>query len=242
MSIHQRRDIQNDGSFKDLFSFALLMGGKGKRLGGIDKAGLIWKEHTLAARLSACGLEVAREILWISPHSPVEHYKVDPSIIPFISIYEDHPDVKGSLAGILSALKSARSEWVWIISCDLPLLSSSILRPLSSDLFSLWKNPVSEFSKTLPKLWAYQTENHFHPLCALWHHSLYSEVLELSQNHTPLFSLKNKPFTSVIPLENERPLFNLNTSDDLKTLSHIAISSNLGMLTEKTRVNGETQP
>ena len=79
----------------------------------------------------------------------------------------------------------------------------------------------------------YQSQNYFHPLCALWHTSLQHEVLTLLRNHDSLSSLKDLDFTCTLPLENPFPLFNLNTPEDIKRLSALAISADLSILTKK---------
>jgi molybdopterin-guanine dinucleotide biosynthesis protein A len=239
------------------------MGGKGRRLGQIDKAALRWKERTFADLASSCGFKMAHEVLWIgSPQSP-SFYDLntdDPDFdLNHLYLYPDSSLGTGCLSGILSALSNAQSEWVWIVACDLPLISPAFFEPI----YTFWshihsdssfqKHALSSLSSTLsstlssnminiPRLIAYESNSHFHPLCALWHTSLYDTVLKLLQENQALSSLKNKLFTQILPIQNTRPLFNLNTPEDVKHLSALAISTDLSILTEKLKSNGGNQP
>ena len=246
--------------WKSHFSYALLMGGQGKRLGTIDKAALRWRGQSLAYIATRCGFELADQVLWIGASQPPsfydlytdEHFDLDR-----LDLYPDSQHGTGCLAGILSALQHARSEWVWIIACDLPLISPPFLKGLLKD-WTDCDHPPSLSSSNLtiqkhlsnykmtnvswPRLIAYQTTSHFHPLCALWHTSLYDSVFKLLQKNQSLQTLKDAPFTQTLPLQNSLPLLNLNTPEDIKHLSALAISSDLSILTENLKSNGGNQP
>ena len=56
------------------FSYALLMGGKGRRLGTIDKAALKWRGRSLAYIATQCGFELADQVLWIGASQPPSFY------------------------------------------------------------------------------------------------------------------------------------------------------------------------
>ena len=236
------------------FSFALLMGGKGRRLGHLDKAGMCWNGQTLAYHASQCGFQVANEVLWIGAQNPPQFYGLSPEDqtlnLDHLTLYSDVQEGSGCLAGILSALHHAQSEWVWIVACDLPFLSPQLLLNLLEPWSSLEFPPsLSQYTldqglldqTKVPRLLAYQTQMHFHPLCALWHKSLYGTVQRLLGQNRALQSIKNKPFVQTQTLQNPLSLFNLNTPEDIKRLSALAISTDLSILTKNLKLDGGNQ-
>ena len=106
---------------RDAVTGVILAGGRGSRMGGIDKglvevAGRPMVEHVLAA------LERQAEAVAINANRSTDRYaRYDHPVIP------DRMDgFQGPLAGMASALESAATEFVLFVPCDSPLVDASL--------------------------------------------------------------------------------------------------------------------
>ncbi|MFN7134655.1 MAG: molybdenum cofactor guanylyltransferase [Myxococcales bacterium] len=104
---------------------AILAGGSGTRLGGVNKALLEVKGRPVLA----WQLEVLRwsfrEILIVAPDpKPYAHLglKVVPDAIPG----------RGAPGGLHAALSAARADWVFCLGCDMPWISERAIELLGS--------------------------------------------------------------------------------------------------------------
>ncbi|MFA5679444.1 MAG: molybdenum cofactor guanylyltransferase MobA [Pseudomonas sp.] len=108
----------------DKVTLAILAGGQGRRLQGRDKGlisilgqGLVERTlHTLADGMP--GLIVANRNL--------SAYRA----LGVAVVADPWPDFRGPLAGILAALRAARTPWVQIVPCDAALLPGDLLSRL----------------------------------------------------------------------------------------------------------------
>lgn len=93
------------------FDAVVLAGGRGSRLGGLDKAAITLGGERLVDRVAGAASGVgARRIIVVGPMHTAgpEH----------ISVREDPPG-GGPLAAVTAALPSVEAEWVLLLSCDL---------------------------------------------------------------------------------------------------------------------------
>jgi molybdopterin-guanine dinucleotide biosynthesis protein A len=117
----------------------------------------------------------------------------------------------GPMGGLLSLLQYAKSDWVLLISCDMPLLTPSVLRDLlgrgGPDV------DVVAFERQDGK-------RGLHPCCTAYH----TRVLDVASNQLStnkrMHELLAKLRTRILhPTESQRrSLFNVNTPDDLARL------------------------
>ena len=138
---------------KPLTSCAILAGGKASRMNGILKWQLLVNGEPIIDRMAKVLSPVFTEILFVHA-GDFDDYTTQP-FLPITDIFKE----KGPLGGILSALKSSKSENVFIFSCDMPFLNNQLI--------SLQWN---EFSKTMPDALVPIIENNIEPL-----HSIYSK-------------------------------------------------------------------
>jgi molybdopterin-guanine dinucleotide biosynthesis protein A len=109
----------------DFIACVVLVGGESKRM-GTDKASLVLDGTTLVERV----IEVVRPIfkkVYIGAHedsSSGEAYGL-PVIV-------DTLPGRGPVLGVCAALEEAKEEWVFIVSCDLPMLSSKLIEFLAT--------------------------------------------------------------------------------------------------------------
>jgi len=86
-----------------------------------------------------------------------------------LSVYSDIVGDCGPLGGIYTALKNSKTEYNLIIACDMPFLSTNVLNYLISHTGS---NQI-----IVPHF-----EGNLEPLCAIYHSSCTSRIMEHIQN------------------------------------------------------------
>ena len=104
----------------------VLAGGRGQRMGGIDKGlevfrGLALIDHALA-RLAPQVLEVL-----ISANRNIDVYATKAARV----LVDAQGDFPGPLAGILAGLHAARTPWLAVVPCDAPGLPSDLVARLA---------------------------------------------------------------------------------------------------------------
>jgi molybdenum cofactor guanylyltransferase len=109
------------------FSVAMLAGGAGLRLGGVDKSRLVIDDDEIGTRTIVTALlSGASEVLAIGG---------DPEALgdqgwPFIP---DRWPGEGPLGGLITALNAASHDWVVIVGCDQPDLTAESLIALMEE-------------------------------------------------------------------------------------------------------------
>ena len=195
---------------------AILCGGLGKRLGGVQKGAIVHQGSRLIDRLSLLGQQLGTRILWVEKTSnllPDPYGFVDQRLTD---------DALGGMAGaIITALKASKSEWLWVFACDLPLLEVHHLGSLAQQAL----NAVNSCQGC-----AFIEKGRPQPLSALWRTSCYEELSHFIQDGGSLSRFLST-HGALIPLEPGNmikrqgftlsPLFNLNTPDDLQVLKRL---------------------
>jgi molybdopterin-guanine dinucleotide biosynthesis protein A len=97
----------------------VLAGGKSTRM-GVNKAFLPFGNTTVIESIVAIMRRSFPEIL-LSTNTPEEYRHLGLTIIP------DYLDHAGPLAGIHAGLSAAKTEKIFVISCDMPLMTSEII-------------------------------------------------------------------------------------------------------------------
>lgn len=221
-------------------SGALLCGGQSRRMGQ-DKARLLWRGRPLLlaglSRLAA----VADELL-LACGTPGRYADLlgDPRGAELPERYAGRPlrevcdrprsagDAPlGPLAGLEAALAAAQGEWVWVTSCDLPLLEPELGQELLARAQSegadvaLCALPAPAGAGLLPE-----------PLCAVYRSGVWSacrRALDAGERRVLAWSghaweppgeAPRRPRSTLLPLEaaRARAVFNLNTPEDLRAL------------------------
>lgn len=111
----------------------ILAGGKGTRMDGKDK-GLVEYQSTPLIKSVIEKVKPQVSNIIISANRNIDQYKkfgypvvTDSALNPKKNIYQ------GPLAGIAAALPLCTSEWVFIIACDMPLISDTIVSRLENN-------------------------------------------------------------------------------------------------------------
>ncbi len=104
---------------------ALLAGGKSSRFGGIDKQEILLNGEKLGRIAAMNALSAGGDVIVVGKNR--RPYDALP-----LSFVEDIVAGFGPLSGLHSALSAARTDWVYLIACDMPFFDVSWLDYLLS--------------------------------------------------------------------------------------------------------------
>lgn len=127
---------------------AILAGGRARRLGGVDKGGLVVGGRAIIER----ELEVLRQV---TPDVVIIANQAAAYAHLGVPIEADATAGAGPLGGICAALARTDLAYTLIVACDMPFLSVAFLQHLVSR--------VRGVDVALPR-----TEDGYHPLCAAY--------------------------------------------------------------------------
>lgn len=187
----------------------ILVGGASRRMGQ-DKAQLRLGSETMLARIAAQLSPVTSSVTLVgSPQAYEAH--------PLPSVTDIH-EKWGALGGIHAALSAAETDWIIVIACDLPFVTSGLFERLKSFV----DESPSEFIDSIIPL---QPDGRPQPVCALYRaQTCLPEIERLvsAGEHTPRALLTNVrtryvPFTELSDLPGAENFFlNLNTPEDFE--------------------------
>jgi molybdopterin-guanine dinucleotide biosynthesis protein A len=107
----------------DSLTLAILAGGRGSRLGGVDKASLLVGGRTILDRQLAAVGPLAREVIVVAND---DRLTGDPRF----QVIRDPDPHAGVLPAMLAALDAATSEFVLLIACDMPFVVKAVVEEL----------------------------------------------------------------------------------------------------------------
>lgn len=102
-----------EGGNLDPFDAVILAGGSARRLGGVDKPGLVLAGTTVLERVAVAAGAAAR-IVVVGPHRfrPTAHY------------VREEPAGAGPVPALRAGIAQVRSSWVALLAGDMPLLTA----------------------------------------------------------------------------------------------------------------------
>lgn len=178
----------------------ILAGGKGSRLGGIDK-GLVKLNGTSLVQHLINRIQPQVSNIIISANRNLDSYKN----FGFPVYEDDINDFAGPLAGILKALQECKSEWLLTVPADSPFVPDDLTLRLS------------EHTKDVKLVIPHDGE-YLHPTFALIHKSLESSLkdfLDKGERKARVW-MQQQPHTIVDFSNNADAFININTEDELK--------------------------
>ncbi|MCP2247622.1 molybdenum cofactor guanylyltransferase [Lentzea aerocolonigenes] len=101
------------------YAAIILTGGRGERLGGVDKAALSYRDATLLDHVLSV-VDDAGEIVVVGPEKDV----------PGVIWAREDPPGGGPLAGLAAGLGHVRAEWVAVLAVDQPGLTKDTIARL----------------------------------------------------------------------------------------------------------------
>ena len=180
-------------------SCIILAGGEGKRVGGVDKGLLEYKNRPLIEYIINTIRPQVDDIV-ISANRNHDRYKQYSSKV----VSDKSEKYLGPMAGIDAALPHCKHDWVLIIACDTPLLAADII-----DKFLQ--------TKTDSKLYIAESNNKMQ-LLLLLHRSLHSSIKRaLSENQLRLMRWAKSQQPEIVIFHAVAAFKNFNNSKDFET-------------------------
>lgn len=199
-----------------LRSAVVLAGGKGRRMGTVEKALLEFEGKTILERLLESLFRIVDEVI-ISFRDKNQEEKFRPVLEKFpareIRFCFDTLEDAGPLEGIRAGLLESRGEYSFVCAGDMPFVDSRVV--------DLLFEKASGHDAALPK----REDGKFEPLHAVYSKKMIHEIEKTFENGrcsvlTPVFEMKDVVFVEVseireIDLEL-RTFANINTVGDLE--------------------------
>jgi len=100
----------------------ILTGGESKRMGGADKASIVLAGKSLLGHVLARIEPLFSDIL-----VSVREQRLD---IAYPKIVDSSKE-RGPMVGIKAALEAVKTDWVFVIACDMPFVSTGLIQHLA---------------------------------------------------------------------------------------------------------------
>jgi molybdopterin-guanine dinucleotide biosynthesis protein A len=113
----------------DAITGLVLAGGRGQRMGGVDKGLQPWRGRPLVDHALARLAPQVREVM-ISANRNAADYATRAARV----LADDSDDFPGPLAGILAGLRAASTPWLAVVPCDSPQLPTDLFARLAQGL------------------------------------------------------------------------------------------------------------
>ena len=179
----------------------VLIGGSSKRFGSPK-----WEAKLNGVRLidhtwEICKIFESCTIVGKSKNNEIKY--------PFL---EDKVDnVQSPINGIYTALSHSNNEWNFIISCDLPLMTSNSIN-------KIWDNGNIESDAIVPII-----KKQKHPLCAFYNRRINKIIKsQMDKGDLKVIHVLELFNTSYLPIKSDdKNFFNMNTIKDLNEINYI---------------------
>ena len=175
----------------------ILIGGESKRFGSPKWQAIIDGIKLIDRTWDLCEIFENRFV--------VGKEKPDSISYPFI---KDELDLKAPINGIYTALKYSKTDWVFLLSCDLPLMTNEIIQ-------SIWTAGNHDADALVPMV-----NEYFQPTCAFYHKRTLNQIpRRIEDGNLSLHGLSNSINTeTVIMDEIEKEFTNMNTRGDYEKI------------------------
>jgi molybdopterin-guanine dinucleotide biosynthesis protein A len=181
----------------------ILAGGKSKRM-GTDKGFVLWNGKPFVQHSIIALKPLVSKLIIVSDHIAYDR-------LSYRRINDSFPEA-GPLSGLYSGLRASETELNLVLSCDVPLITTSVLEKL-----------VAGYDEGLSAV-VCSADDRIMPLVALYHKDCYKVGKDLLDNgERRMMRLLDKlPNTSYVLLdENEaKTVRNINSPKDLKMIEN----------------------
>lgn len=177
----------------------ILAGGKGSRLGGVDKGLVKLKNIPLVQHLiNRVQPQVSNIVL--SANRNINIYED----LGFPVYKDEFSNFAGPLAGILKALQQCHSEWLLTVPADSPFIPKDLAQRLSQD--------IQDYKIAIP-----HDGVHLHPTFALIHKSMETSLNNFLQHgeRKARVWMQQQSHTIVDFSDQANAFININTEDEL---------------------------
>lgn len=179
----------------------ILCGGKSSRMQS-EKGLVLFQEKPFIEHIIKAILPITEQIKLITASKEYDY-------LP----YEKMPDIvsdKGPLGGIYTALSNSKTEFNLILSCDIPLISTELLKELIS-------KHTEEAGITI-----FASESRLHPLIGIYSKKILPVIKKaIETDELKMMDLLAKVPHQIINIDESEnfPLTNINSADELKDLN-----------------------
>ncbi|WP_406844073.1 molybdenum cofactor guanylyltransferase [Flavobacterium soyae] len=179
----------------------ILCGGKSSRMQS-EKGLVLFQEKPFIEHIIKAILPITEQIKLITASKEYNY-------LP----YEKMPDIvsdKGPLGGIYTALSNSKTEFNLILSCDIPLISTELLKELIS-------KHTEEAGITI-----FASESRLHPLIGIYSKKILPVIKKaIETDELKMMDLLAKVPHQIINIDESEnfPLTNINSADELNDLN-----------------------
>lgn len=180
----------------------VLAGGKSSRMGS-DKGLLTINDKTFVEHVIVAMKPLVDKIIIVSNNKDYDQFGY--------RRVEDSIKDSGPLAGLYSGLKHSETEFNLVLSCDIPMIKTELLKKLvDADLENHEVVQIESNTKTMPLIAMYKKQ--------CMHKCL--ELLQQGERRLRVAVNELKTKTIIINAEFDQFVKNVNTKEDLKTINH----------------------
>ncbi len=192
----------------------ILAGGEGRRMSGRDKGLITLADKPLVEYAIDC-LTTLVDDLSISCNRNQELYADYHLTCLSDSAVTSNNHFAGPMAGLATGLKHAKHDWLLVMPCDTPLMTTEIMAQLFAEIVN---ESVDAEKKTQAVIFSYQG---LQPLHGLYHKSMLPIFEQcLAENKNALQRLL-RSMESIKVLDAQECEFNFNNANDAEELSII---------------------
>jgi molybdopterin-guanine dinucleotide biosynthesis protein A len=190
----------------------VLAGGRGQRMGGVDKGLQMLQGKPLAAHVLA-RLAPQAGALAISANRNREAYAALGAPWQASVLADTLPDFPGPLAGLLAGLRAARTEWLLTAPCDSPWLPADLADRLGSAALTHHADIVTAATTNAEGVVS------LHPVFALVRTSLADDLAAfLDAGERKVRAWYARHTAAEVAFSDERAFYNINSLQELAEL------------------------
>ena len=180
----------------------ILIGGESKRFGSLKWQTTINGQTILDRTWDACD--------GIGNRYVIGKKKPDSISYPFI---KDELEINAPINGLYTALKYCKTDWILLLSCDLPLIDSRVFN-------MLWDSKSENCDIVIPV-----SNDKIQVTCGFYQKRIFTKLeSEIQNGNYSLFKLVEKLNPYYINFGNNQSFLNMNTKKDMRTVEKILIS------------------
>jgi molybdopterin-guanine dinucleotide biosynthesis protein A len=188
----------------------ILAGGKSSRM-GCDKALLVWQDRTLLSQICTLALKCASQVYVVTPWTE-KYQNIVPQNCQLISEPLLNPEGSNSpLIGFACGLPYITTEWILLLACDLPRLSSTQIEAWYANLAMASPKTMALLPRN-PKGWE--------PLCGFYRRTCLTSLTTYldsgagTSGQQSFQNWLNQNLVEELPITDAAYLFNCNTPED----------------------------
>jgi molybdopterin-guanine dinucleotide biosynthesis protein A len=179
----------------------ILIGGKSERFGSPKWKAKINGKSVLDIVWDACNSFENRII--------VGKEKLDGFEKPFI---QDTLKINAPMNGLYTALSNTKTDWILLLSCDLPLIDSKIFK-------KLWESRKENCDAVIPI-----ANDKMQVTCGFYHKRFFGKLeSEIEKGNYSIFKLLYNLNSSFVDFGEDDRFLNMNTPEDHEAISDLII-------------------